>query len=195
MLDGFNLDHLRSLHTPEYNNVCHTFHFLKFYKKTCQAFYTFFKIISILLNGYEKVYDIYLAELITKTMLFPGVIEVLTHLNQINKSWGIVTTKKKDFVQKIMGEFPILKTDYLVCADDVKHKKPDPEGLLLAAGKLGIKNLGTIVYVGDLQSDITAEKAATMSSACATYGYCNIADAMTWDADYYLDNITNLLSK
>lgn len=151
---------------------------------------------SIRNENYEKkVAEIYLRDLAKNVQAFSEVEQVLTHLNTIKKPWGIVTTKEHAFVNEIIKDLSFLKTDYLVCGDHVTNKKPDPEGLLKAVQYFDLPADKKILYVGDLESDIIAAKSAGFSSACALYGYCDEEEARrSWQADFYLNNITDLIT-
>jgi phosphoglycolate phosphatase len=143
----------------------------------------------------QVVSDIYMKDLSDKTDIFPGVEKVISSLDNTGKSWGIVTTKKRAFVEDILSKKPIFnKCRTLICGDDVQNRKPDPEGLLLACQKIGAPPAQTL-YVGDLESDINAAQRGGLKSACALYGYApSLSDAMLrWPADYYLHNIEDML--
>lgn len=64
----------------------------------------------------------------------------------------------------------------LVCPDDVKNSKPDPEPMFLAVDKLNQAfdvniHAENCVYVGDHIRDIQAGKSANMRTIVAGYGY------------------------
>lgn len=141
----------------------------------------------------QIIQNIYLSELATKAKLFPGVQATLETLNQRRKPWGIVTTKKRQFVQEIMKIFPILNTPILICADDVIERKPSPEGLFKATIQLGITH-NNVLYVGDLESDAIAAYRANYNFACALYGYNDNREALiSWRSSYYLNQIDELI--
>ena len=71
--------------------------------------------------------------------------------------------------------------------DTVKHK-PDPEPLLLAVKRLGIKPSES-VYIGDMESDIKAAKAAGMKVIIYSKENLPGADAITSS----FDNLPNLI--
>lgn len=92
---------------------------------------------------------------------FPYVIEMLQFLRQSNIKIALVTSKGREATNfaleltKLDGLF-----DFVICADEVKHVKPDPEGVLLALKHLDIKNKGDVIYIGDSIYDyLTAKKA------------------------------------
>jgi phosphoglycolate phosphatase len=145
---------------------------------------------------YEKIIgDIYMENLPAKTLIFPGVEKLIHHLDTIGKPWGIVTTKKRAFVENILSEKSIFdKRKILICGDDVKNKKPDPEGLLNACRELKSLPAQTL-YIGDLESDIIAAQNGGLKSACVLYGYApSVREAMLyWHADYYFNNLDEIL--
>jgi HAD superfamily hydrolase (TIGR01509 family) len=107
-----------------------------------------------------------------------GIEEVLEQLNKDYKL-GIVTSRVRESVY----EFPKLAKleKYFKVAvsyqDTTKHK-PDPEPLLLAAHKLGVKP-EECVYIGDVENDITAARSAGMKVVIYSQNQFNKADAST----------------
>ena len=90
-----------------------------------------------------------------------GVEDVIESLNK-NYCLGIVTSR----VRKGIYSIPLLKKlekyfKVAVAYEDTVEHKPNPEPLLLAAEKLGLKP-EECVYIGDMESDIIASKAAGM---------------------------------
>jgi len=78
----------------------------------------------------------------------------------------------------------------LATGDEVKKGKPDPEGLLLAAKKLGVEPKDCL-YVGDLPSDIQAAKNAGMHS-CLVWR-AHTPQGADIHADYRLDSLEGLV--
>ena len=84
--------------------------------------------------------------------------------------------------------------DVLVCPDDVTHRKPHPEPMLLAASLLDCQP-EHIAYVGDHRRDIEAGHAAGMQTLAAGWGYIESGDdARAWQADFHLDQPVELLA-
>jgi phosphoglycolate phosphatase len=82
----------------------------------------------------------------------------------------------------------------LVCPDDVKNTKPDPEPMFLAASQLNI-DADQITYVGDHPRDIDAGKNANMPTILAAYGYLppeSADDLEAWGADYIVQDVAEL---
>ena len=119
--------------------------------------------------------------------LFPGMDEVLDHCHTQQIPWGIITNKPRRFTEKLLNTMNLSqRCSLVICADDVKKPKPDPESMLLAAEKLKI-DLSASVYVGDHVRDIAAGKAANMITVAAAYGYIIQDDLpISWEADYII---------
>lgn len=97
--------------------------------------------------------------------LYPGVKEMLVSLRQQGYRLGIVTTKFAYRVRNIMKKFDAEELfDVYIGVGDVTKVKPDPEGLLLAVEKLGVKTENAL-YVGDSYVDAMAAEAAGMKFA------------------------------
>jgi HAD superfamily hydrolase (TIGR01509 family) len=115
------------------------------------------EIIRIWQMGKDRIVP-YHNELLTSPKNFEAVIEELKQKYIL----GIVTSR----IHGGVFSLPPLKkfeNDFktVVYYDDTTKHKPDPEPLLLAAKRLGIKPSET-VYIGDMESDIKAAKSAGM---------------------------------
>jgi HAD superfamily hydrolase (TIGR01549 family) len=93
-----------------------------------------------------------------KSRLFPETISTLQTLSELGVKMGLVTNTSRraaDVAFKIHG----LKEyfDVVVTREDVTRLKPDPEGVLLAARKLGAARF---LLVGDLVLDVLAANGA-----------------------------------
>ena len=97
--------------------------------------------------------------------LYPGVKEMLVNLREQGYRIGIVTTKFAYRVRNIMKKFDAEELfDVYIGVGDVTKVKPDPEGLLLAVEKLGVK-VENALYVGDSYVDAMAAEAAGLKFA------------------------------
>ena len=102
--------------------------------------------------------------------LYPGVKEMLVSLRGQGYRLGIVTTKFAYRVRNIMKKFEAEDLfDVYIGVGDVTKVKPDPEGLLLAVEKLGVK-IEDALYVGDSYVDAMAAEAAGMKFAAVLTG-------------------------
>ena len=100
--------------------------------------------------------------------LFPNVTKSLRELKDRDTSMAVVSNLPRWFVEPLLEHFnlvPFFKIS-IYCA-----RKPSPSGLLSAAQGLAVPIGNGIFYVGDLQSDALAAKAAGFSFVWASYGY------------------------
>lgn len=146
---------------------------------------------------YARLLALYEQRLLHHTEPFAGIQALLSTLEQLGLTWGVVTNKPSAYSTPIMqniGLTPAYQT--LVCADQVQQRKPHPESLLLACTQLGCTPQQAI-YVGDHRRDIEAGHSAGMKTVAALYGYIEEGDdPRSWHADYYIehpDELTELL--
>lgn len=126
--------------------------------------------------------------------LFDGFEQLLCWLENQAIPWGIVTNKPARFTYPLLRQLKLLeRCAVVICPDDVKRSKPDPEGLLLACEKIGQAPAKTL-YVGDHKRDIDAGKAAGMRTLALTFGYIQPDDdPYNWGSDYILSQPTDVL--
>lgn len=98
--------------------------------------------------------------MVANTKPFPGVAEVLQRLKADGAKLGIISTKLHHrIVETLNTYFPDNLFDIVVGGDDVTHKKPNPEGILMAIGEMQF-SLDKVVYVGDSVIDAQAAQNA-----------------------------------
>ncbi|MCX5391937.1 HAD-IA family hydrolase [Streptomyces sp. NPDC006482] len=66
----------------------------------------------------------------------PGVRELLAALGP--ESWAVVTSAAREVAESRLAAAGLPRPVHLVCAEDVTHGKPDPEGFLRGAALLGV---------------------------------------------------------
>ncbi|MHB8059886.1 MAG: HAD family hydrolase [Gaiellaceae bacterium] len=100
-----------------------------------------------------------------------GMHELLSELRAEGVRLGLATAKRRSTVEIAFRYLPQLEGlfDVIVCAEDTKRHKPDPEPLLLALGKLGGEPGGS-AYVGDSPFDVEAARAAGLRSVAVGWG-------------------------
>ncbi len=132
------------------------------------------------------------------TVLFDGVIDTLTKLNNMGMPWGIITNKATRFtlplIDELQKKYQFPKPHVIVCGDTTPYSKPHPEPMLYACTCLDLSANPSIWYVGDDIRDVYAAKAANMSSIAAAYGYLGDAeDINTWHADVQIQAFQDIL--
>lgn len=90
-------------------------------------------------------------------VFFDGAEDLLRLLKTRHISTAIVTSSNRAKMGKVYGRLPILgeMIDTLVTDEDVTESKPDPEGYLLAAGRLGAES-GEFAVVEDSMHGLEA---------------------------------------
>ena len=119
----------------------------------------YFKLPIDIQRLYESKNALYYQLVEKQLELLPGVIESLELLKQ-SYPLAIGTSGTKKYVDIVFKKFslePYFKI--IVCGDDVKQGKPNPETYLLAAEKLGVDANNCLVFE-DAAKGIQAAKSA-----------------------------------
>ncbi len=93
----------------------------------------------------------------------PGAAELLAALGRTGLPWAVVTSADVRLAKARLGAAGI-DPPLLVTVEDVRRGKPDPEGYLLAAGRLGVEPAACLV-VEDSEPGLAAGRAADMRTA------------------------------
>jgi HAD superfamily hydrolase (TIGR01509 family) len=90
--------------------------------------------------------------------VMPGAAELLSEVRAAGLPHALVTSSEPEVVDAVLAKldvaFPVI-----VCAADVSYPKPDPEGYLLAAAKLGIEPQHAIALEDSVNGVLAAEAA------------------------------------
>lgn len=132
--------------------------------------------------------------LLHSTHLFPGMEEVLTHLENKGIPWGIVTNKPEKFTKEIVKGLNLSeRAQCIISGDTLPQRKPHPDPVLHAC-KLLNQDPATCLYVGDSEVDIIASRAAGTASLVALYGYIPaVENPSTWNADGYIQQPIDII--
>jgi phosphoglycolate phosphatase len=115
--------------------------------------------------------EVYSSIMLNQTNYFDGIKDVLSHLISIGLPFGIVTSKPKKLVFTLCDKNELLgRAAVIICPEDVKNKKPNPEPLIMACQRMNI-DIDSVIYVGDSDLDIKAANSCNMASILALYGY------------------------
>jgi len=119
-----------------------------------------------------------------------GVASTVKALNQ-KYSLAIVTSRVKEYMFE--GPLETLKPCFKIAIgyEDTENHKPHPEPLLLAASQLSVPP-GECVYIGDVENDLLAARAAGMKCILYTPNKINGADALTSDFEAIPDLVKTL---
>jgi HAD superfamily hydrolase (TIGR01509 family) len=89
----------------------------------------------------------------------PGADALLAALERLALPWAVVTSADIRLARARLGAAGIPDPPLLVTLDDVRVGKPDPEGYLLAARRLGVDPARCLV-VEDAEPGVAAGRAA-----------------------------------
>ena len=101
--------------------------------------------------------------------VFNGIEELLKQLS-LNYKLGIVTSKTKEEFEEEVVHFGLNKyNEIIICADDTKKHKTNPEPLLKYMELANAKN-NEIIYIGDSIYDMQCAKASNVDFVFAKWG-------------------------
>ncbi len=131
----------------------------------------------------QRFLDIYAANLVRETRLFPGITELLDALRSRGLRWGIVTNKPRFLTDPLVQQLGLHDAACVVSGDTTANSKPHPEPLLYACREAGSLP-AQCLYVGDAARDIEAGRVAGMQTLVALFGYISEDDSpQTWGAN------------
>ena len=143
----------------------------------------------------QRFLDIYGEDIAVDTDLFEGMYPLLDVLEAKQIPWGIVTNKPRWLSEALLKALNLTeRCAVLVCPEDVRHTKPDPEPMFLAAKQINVP-AEACIYVGDHPRDIDAGRHAGMYTILAAYGYLPLEhkdDLTAWQADCIVNDIDEL---
>ncbi len=139
--------------------------------------------------------DLYRANLVVETRLFPGFDEVLAQLEAERIPWGVITNKPRWLTEPLMQQLGLYQRAACVLSgDSLPVRKPDPLPLLTAARQLNIQP-GRCLYLGDALRDVEAARAAGMVALGASFGYIGAhEDVGHWPVTAWIDEPLELLA-
>lgn len=113
----------------------------------------------------------YSAGIADRSRPYPGVVDGLEALERAGIAMGCVTNKAGRFTEPLL-ELTGLRRFFgvVVSGDTVERRKPHPDPMLYAAGKLGASPAETLV-VGDSLNDVQSARAAGCAVVVVPYGY------------------------
>ena len=119
--------------------------------------------------------------------LFEGIYTLLDNLRQHGFGIAIVTSSNGRKMENLFSQLPALqrKTDIVITDEDVTHSKPDPEGYLLAANRLGLPIEECYVFEDSLNGLRAGRDAGAVVVGIATTSPRSVIEPLS---DIVLDN-------
>lgn len=126
--------------------------------------------------------------------VYDGVYETLKVLRDLGIMTGIVSSKKKLWLERGMELLRLEGLfDVVIGCEDTHKNKPDPEPILKACEAIGIKPEEALM-VGDSNFDIECGKNAGSKTCLVKYTILDIDKIMEQKPDYVVDKMTEILS-
>ena len=108
-----------------------------------------------------------------ETQLLPGASEAIGRLSDAGFALGVVTSGSRPRVVREVERFGLApRFAELVCAEDTPRRKPHPEPLHVALGRLGVA-AAAAACVGDSPEDVEMARAAGVLSVGVPGGFPN----------------------
>ena len=132
----------------------------------------------------EQYLELYLNNIHLHTRLFPGMEQVLQHIEASGMKWGVVTNKPAWLTEPLLQAMALKqRAACIVSGDTLPERKPHPAPLLYACEQTG-SQAAQCLYVGDAERDILAGHRAGMKTLVALFGYlAEDDDPAAWPAD------------
>jgi len=142
-----------------------------------------------------QLLDHYQAHIADHTRLFPGMEQVLSHIESRGLAWGVVTNKPAWLTEPLLEALDLRRRAAgVVCGDTLNERKPHPAPLLHACRLIGTTPEACI-YVGDAERDIRAGHNAGMATLVALFGYLMESDRPEdWGASALIEQPADILA-
>ncbi|MDE6395987.1 MAG: HAD-IA family hydrolase [Muribaculaceae bacterium] len=102
--------------------------------------------------------------------LFPGISDLIETLNHESIPTAIVTSSNAAKMRHLFNAVPLLRDNIniVITEEDVTNSKPDPEGYLKAAERLGVEPSRTVVFEDSLAGLEAGRRAGAVVVGVAT---------------------------
>ena len=126
-----------------------------------------------------------------KTRPYPGVVEALQEIHNMNIPMGVCTNKPEDFTRQILEGLGL--SGYfssVIGGDSTSARKPDPEPVLACLRGL-VSEPASSLMIGDSVHDVHAARAAGVYVGVVPWGYRS-APVEELGADFVLHDLAGL---
>jgi phosphoglycolate phosphatase len=147
------------------------------------------EIAARFLGHFVERADAVMAE---STFVYEHVPPLLASLRRAGLSLGVVSTKYRYRIEKILGRDSLAgHFGVIVGGEDVTRHKPDPMGLTLAVERLGVRG-DEALYVGDHPVDAQTARAAGIPFVAVLTGASTIDSFAPWKTRAVLRHVGDL---
>lgn len=127
--------------------------------------------------------------------LYENVVNTLKELNSIGKKLVIATSKPEAFSVTILKNLDIYKYFTFVAGATFDGTRGEKSGVIkYAIESLNIKDLNSVLMVGDRKFDILGAKVNNIDSCGVTFGYAVGDELKDSNPDYIIDDFSKLLN-
>lgn len=137
----------------------------------------------------RRFLDVYLAQTVSPTCLYPGAVEALDRLAARGIALGLCTNKPDRATRKILDLLDLSRRFGVVAGGDtLPVRKPDGRHVAWVVERLGG---GPAAMVGDNANDVKAARAAGLPVVAVSFGYPRMPVAEL-GADRVIDRLADL---
>src|SRR5271157_25235 len=132
--------------------------------------------------------------LIPDIQIFPGVPEALSEIRNQGFPTAIQSSASTEEIQHRMAKYQDFLTKYIdlvLGRDNVPQMKPAPDGILLAAEHFHVPPT-RCVYIGDMETDMQAARAARAVAVGVLTGFDNAERLTAAGAEFILPSVAEL---
>lgn len=123
--------------------------------------------LKIALDTYRRHHK---ASLLKRSRLFPGAKRVLDYLKNKGYKLAVASNRPTKFSWILIRKLKLKRYfDYVLCADKLRHIKPDPEILNKIIHRFAVGKKQAL-YVGDMTIDAQAGRRAKVNTIIVTTG-------------------------
>ena len=142
----------------------------------------------------NKMLEVYGENCINKTKLFPGVPDLLNQLQEKEIKIAVFSNKLDDLTQKVVKVL-LAKWNvaFVTGISSTVKRKPNPQGALLAAEKMGLSP-SEIIFVGDSGVDMETAKNAGMTGVGVLWGFRSAEELKANGAKAIISEATDLIN-
>ncbi len=144
-------------------------------------------------DHFIEVYKSHYFEYIDRSIVYPGVIELLNELKNLDIKVALLTTKGEKQAKQIAKHFKIAKYfDIIKGWLPGEEIKPSPKPLIHICNKLHVDPSDAII-IGDAEIDVRCGKNAGSNTCAVTYGYRSAEMLKKENPDYIVHSAKEIL--
>lgn len=124
--------------------------------------------------------------------VLPGVRSTLDALRSQGMRLAVLTNSGRAAASKVLSREGLLsRFEFTLTRDETETMKPNPDGLEMAAAKLGLAK-ASVCYVGDSPFDVRAARAAGVKSVSVATGNHTVERLKAEGADFAISSMSEL---